>query len=241
MTEKPEIARWEKRYRTALRRYLGQGPRSSLRSALALGRQAAALGLETLDVARIHEQALQALTVPNGSARSRQRVLARTKAFFEETIVPIEETHAAAKEDVRQVAELGEELRVREAESTASAQRLKKGVKRRQTAETDLKNSGDRHDRLVKKSMGLESHLQEQMRRILAAQEKERRASSRKLQNEIAQILVAIHVRLLTLKEATKANTDSLKNEIAETQALVKQSVMAIQRLSYEIGVHDET
>jgi hypothetical protein len=136
-------------------------------------------------------------------------MLARTKAFFEETIVPIEQTHAAAKEDVRQVAELGEELRVRTAESSASTQRLKRGVVRRQTAETDLKNSGDRHARLVKKSHGLEGRLQEQMRQILAAQEDERRASSRKLQNEIAQILVAIHVRLLTLKEATKANTEA--------------------------------
>lgn len=241
MTEKPEMVRWEKRYLTALRRYLGKGPRSSLRSALGLGRQAAALGMETLDVARVHEQALKALIVPNGSARSRKRVLARTNVFFEETIVPIEQTHAAAKEDVRHVAELGEELRLRTAESSASAQRLKRGVVRRQSAETDLKESGDRHARLVKKSLGLEERLQEQMRRILAAQEDERRASSRKLQNEIAQILVAIHVRLLTLKEATKANTDSLKKEIAETQALVKQSVVAIKRLAYESSVHDET
>lgn len=240
MTEKPEMVRWAKRYRTALRTYLGQGPRSSLRQALALGRQAAALGLETLDVARVHEQALQALIVPKGSARSRKRVLARTKAFFEETIVPIEQTHAAAKEDIRQVAELGEELRVREAESTASARRLKKGVKRRQTAETDLKNSGDRHARLVKKSHGLEGRLKDQMRQILAAQEDEWRASSRKLQNEIAQILVAIDVRLLTLKEAAKASTVNLKKEIVQTQALVKQSVVAIQRLANETGVHHE-
>ena len=55
------MVRWAKRYPAALRNYLGQGPRSSLRPALGLGRQAAALGLEPLDVARIHEQALKAL------------------------------------------------------------------------------------------------------------------------------------------------------------------------------------
>ena len=211
-----------------------------MQSALGLGRQAAALGLEPLDVARIHEQALQALSVPNGSLRSRQRILARTKAFFEETIVPIEQTHAAAKEDVRQVAELGKELRQLTVESSASTQRLKKGVVRRRSAETNLKKSGERHARLVKKSQALEGRLQEQMRQMLAAQEDERLASSHNLQNEIAQILVAIHVRLLTLKEAAKANTDSLKKEIAETQALVKQSVVAIQRLANESGVHHE-
>lgn len=240
MKENPEIARWSKRYPVALRTYLGQGPRATLRSALGLGRQAAALGLEPLDVARIHEQALNALIVPNGSPRSRQRLLSRTKAFFEETIVPIEQTHAAAQADVRHVAELDAELRQRTAESSASTQRLKQGVVRRQSAETDLKKSGERHARLVEKSQGLEGRLQGQMRQILAAQEDERRTSSRKLQNEIAQILVAIHVRLLTLKEAAKANTDSLKKEIAETQALVKQSVMAIQRLAYEGDVHHE-
>ena len=240
MNENPETARWAKRYQAALRNYLRQGPRSSLRTALGLGRQVAALGLEPLDVARIHEQALKKLVVPNAAARTRQRILARTKAFFEETIVPIEQTHAAAKEDVRQVAELGKELRLRTAESSASTQRLKQGVVRRRSAETDLKNSAERHARLVKKSLGLEGRLQEQMRQILAAQENERRASSRKLQNEIAQILVAIHVRLLTLKEAAKTNTDGLKKEIAETQALVKQSVVAIQRLANESDVHDE-
>ncbi len=240
MTTSPDVARWVRHYQSALQAYLGQGPGASLRVALGLGRRAAVLGMETLDVARIHEQALKSLIVPTGSLRSRQRMLSRTKTFFEETIVPIEQTHAAAKEDVRHVAELGEELRLRTAESSASAQRLKQGVVRRQKAELNLKESGERHVRLVKKSLDLEDRLQEQMSQLLAAQEDERRTSSRKLQNEIAQILVAIHVRLLALKEAAKANTDSLKKEIAETQTLVKQSVVAIQRLADENGIHHE-
>lgn len=224
----------------ALRHHLGQGPRAGLGVALELGRQAAAFGLETLDVARVHEQVLKTLVVPHGAVRSRQRILSRSRNFLEETIVPIEETHAAAKTNVRNVARLSAELRRRTVESAASSQRLKEGVVRRQSAEAELKKSGERHARLVKKSQNLESHLQEQIRQILAVQEDKRRASSQKLQNEIAQILVAIHVRLLTLKEAAKANTDSLKNEIAETQALVKQSVVAIQRLANESGVHHE-
>ncbi|HAL92320.1 MAG TPA: hypothetical protein DCM68_04760 [Verrucomicrobia bacterium] len=240
MKENPEIARWAQRYQTALRNHLGQGPRAGLGPAFELGRQAAAFGLETLDVARIHERILKTVVVPHGAARSRQQILSRSRNFFEETIVPIEQTHAAAKEDVRHVAELGEELRRRTAESSASARSLKRGVAQRQAAETELRKSGESHARLVKKSQGLEDRLQDQMRQILTAQENERRTSSRKLQNEIAQILVAIHVRLLTLKEAAKTNTENLKKEIAETQALVKQSVQTIQRLAYESGVHHE-
>ena len=78
-------------------------------------------------------------------------------------------------------------------------------------------------------------------RKILSAQEDERQKTSRQLHDEIAQTLLAINVRLLTLKKAAKANTENLKKEIAETQRLVKQSVKTIQRLAHEFGVHHET
>ena len=57
-----------------------------------------ALGLETLDVARIHEGALAALE----ASRSRDGVIKRAEIFFAEAITPIEETHRAAlKTNVR--------------------------------------------------------------------------------------------------------------------------------------------
>ena len=235
-----EMTQWAKRYQAALRTYLGQGPRSTLRPALDLGAKASALGLETLDVARIHEQALKALVLPGGSSRTRTRILSRTLRFFEETLVPIEQTHRAAKEDVRRVTRLSEELRTRTEESDDSTRRLEQGVVRRKEAETALGKSDEHRDQLLAESRALEKSLQVQMRKILTAQENERRKSSHELQNEIAQVLVAIHVRLLTLKEAVHANTDSLKNEIAETQELVKQSVMTIRRLGHESSVHHE-
>ena len=49
------------RYRASLQKHLKQGLRASLQPARRLGRQAVALGLETLDVARIHEGALATL------------------------------------------------------------------------------------------------------------------------------------------------------------------------------------
>lgn len=171
MNTSPDIARWVRRYQSALRTYLGQGPRASLRVALGLGREAAALGLETLDVARIHEQALKKLVLPNGTARTRQRIISRTKAFFEETLVPIEQTRAAAKADVRHVEQLGEALRERTAESSASTRRLKRGVVRRKAAETALEKSGTHRSKLLETSHRLEDRLQDQTRKMLAAQE----------------------------------------------------------------------
>ena len=239
MKEKPDIAAWSTRYRTGLFRHLAQGPQASLRAAAKLGREAAALGLETLDVAQIHEQALKTVAAPSGSVRTRS--VRRSRAFFEETIVPIEQTHAAAKEGVRREEKLSRTLRERTAESTASTRRLAKGVVGRQQAEAALGQSGERRTQMVGELRELEDRLHGQMRQILETQEDERCTTSLELQNEIAQILAAIHVRLLALKDAAKSNTESLKKEIAETQKLVKQSVSAIRRLSHEPGNHHET
>jgi hypothetical protein len=61
-----------RRYQAALHKHLQQGPGASLQAALRLGRQApAALDLETLDLARIHERALIALVLSSYSARTR--------------------------------------------------------------------------------------------------------------------------------------------------------------------------
>ncbi len=60
--------------------------------------QAAALDLETLDLARIHERTLIALVLPSYSARTREAMVRRTGIFFVEAIRPIEQTHRAIRE-----------------------------------------------------------------------------------------------------------------------------------------------
>lgn len=211
-----------------------------MRPAFELGREAAVLNLETLDVARIHEQALKALIRPSDTSSGRQRIVERAKQFFEETLVPIEQTHHAAVEDASQMARLEQTLRERTAQSADSARRLKRVVVQRQASETTLDASVKQHAKLVQKSRSLQSRLQAQMHTIMSTNEENRQKTSRQLQNEVVQLLVAIHVRLLTLKKAAKTNTDSLKKEIAETQGLVRQSVQTIQRLTNESDNHNE-
>ena len=58
MKLKAETIQWAQRYQTALHKSLARSPWTSLPSALRLGGQAVTLGMETLAVARIHEQAL---------------------------------------------------------------------------------------------------------------------------------------------------------------------------------------
>jgi hypothetical protein len=68
-----------RRYQAALLRRLKQGPRVGLRSADGLGRQALAMGLETLDLAKIHEQALVALMSPSRSFGAKDGMIKRAQ------------------------------------------------------------------------------------------------------------------------------------------------------------------
>ncbi len=76
-----EKTAWSRRYLEALRRHLAQGPEASRRTAHGLGIQAVALGLEMLDLAMMHEQALTALALSNKSSASRDRII-RQAGFF---------------------------------------------------------------------------------------------------------------------------------------------------------------
>ena len=68
-----------RRYQTALQKHLGQGPRASPQSADGLGRQALTMGLETLDLAKIHEQARIALVPPRYSPGTRDGMIKRAQ------------------------------------------------------------------------------------------------------------------------------------------------------------------
>ena len=78
-------------------------------------------------------------------------------------------------------------------------------------------------------------------RQLFSAQEDERHKSSHQLQDEIAQLLLGINVRLLTLRKAAKAGAGTFKKEIASTQRLVGQSVRTTNRFAHEFSLHHET
>jgi len=65
---KRKLIALSQRYVAALRKHLKQGPRAipPCGTARGLGRQAVAIGLETLDVARIHDGALASLEASSG-------------------------------------------------------------------------------------------------------------------------------------------------------------------------------
>jgi len=236
---KQKLTGLSQRYVAALRKHLRRGPRAipPCGTALALGRQAAALNLETLDVVRIHEGALAALE----ASSSQDGVIKRAEIFFAEAITPIEETHRAALKANVRLSRLRQTLGRRTVNLAASNRSLKQGIAQRKTVEQALKKSGEHSRKLLKESRRLQKHLQRLTHQILSAQEDKRKKISRDLHDEIAQTLLGINVRLLALKREAAINTSGLKKEIASTQRLVDKSVKSIKRFAREFGIHHRT
>jgi two-component system sensor histidine kinase DegS len=220
------------RYVMALRKHLRQGPCASLQPAVQFGRRAVLLGLETLELARIHERALTTLALSN----SKNGLIKRAEMFFAEALTPIVETHRAAQQSKIQLHRLNETLSRRTVELAATHRQLKRGMVRRQSVEAALKRSGIHYTRLLKDSLQLQEGLRQLTHQVLVAQEDERKKISRELQDEIAQTLLGINVRLLSLKQEARLNTKGLKNEIASTQRLVVKSAKSVRRVAREFG-----
>jgi signal transduction histidine kinase len=216
----------------ALRAYLASGSRASVEGALGLGRRAVALGLETLELARIHEGAVSALELSNGKSG----LIARAEIFFTEAITPIVETHRAARQNKMELNNLNTTLGRRTLELAATHRQLRRGIVRRKSVESALKKSGLHYSKLLRESLQLQEGLRQLTHDVLAAQEDERKKISRELQDEVAQTLLGINVRLLSLKQEARTNTKGLKQEIASTQRLVAKSVRSVQRVAREFG-----
>jgi len=229
---KKKLDRLSREYATALRKHLKQGPRASLAPARELGRRAAAIGLETLDVAKVHEAALAALE----ASSSNDGIIKRAELFFTETITPIEETHRAEIRATAHLDQLHTTLGRRTADLAFSHRSLKQGIVQRKLAEQALKESGGHYARLLKESRLLQKRLRHLTHQLLRTQETKRKKISRELHDEIAQTLLGINVRLLTLKQEATINTKGFKKEIASTQRLVGKSAKTISRFARGYG-----
>jgi len=206
-----------------------------LQPALGLGRRAVALGLQTLELARIHERSLVTLELSN----NKNGPVKRAEMFFAEAISPIIETFRAARQNKTDLRQTNATLTRRTLELASTNRQLQRGILRRKSVEAALKKSGARYTKLLKDSLQLEKGLRLLTHQVIAAQEEERNKMSHELQDEIAQTLLGINVRLLTLKQESRSNTKGLKNEIASTQRLVLKSAKSVSRVARNVGTHE--
>jgi len=239
-TMKARLVDLARRYLAALREHVQRGERAALQAAHGLGLRAVAMGLETLDIARIHETAMAELTSPDRSTFGRGARIERAGRFFAEVIIPIEKTHRTALDADASVIRLSQRLRRRTAESVASTRLLKRSIAQRKAAEQALERSKKHLSKLLDESRRLEKLLRRLTCDVLSAQESEQKKVSRRLRDVIAQTLLGIELRLASLRKSEGATTKIFKKEIAGAQRLMRQSVKAIHRFAREFGRQHE-
>ena len=225
------------RYVAALKKHLRQGPGASPESARGLGHRAVTIGLETLDMARIHDRALATLE----ASSSRDGIIRRAGRFFAEAITPIEELHRAALETNVRLNRLNKALAQRTGELASAKRSLKQGVARRKTVEEAARKSGDNFNRLLKQSHRLQERLRHLAHQVLTAQENNRTELSHGLQDQIAQTLLGINTRLVSVERAAGLSDRRFQKEIASTRRLVNKSDREINQFVREFGSHRQT
>jgi signal transduction histidine kinase len=232
---KRKLFKLSRHYQDALLTHLKLGNKASIELARGLGRDALAAGLQTLDLAKLHEQILVAEVLPGCQEAQRKDVIKRAGVFFTAAIFPIETTHHCAQEAAAQLKDFVEALSRRTVELAASNRELSLEIAQRKVAEQALKDSKFHYAQLLDKSNRMQEEFQQLTRKILSAQEDERKSISRELHDVIAQTLTSINIRLATLKKDATLNTRNLERNIALTQRLVKKSVEIVHRFAREL------
>lgn len=232
---KTDPSSFSRSYLLALKRHLANCPSPSLISARRLGMRAVKQGLETLDLARIHEGALITLVSSRSGSRERDAMIRRAGVFFAEAITPIEETHRGARETNVQLKVMIEALTVRTNELAASNDELKIEIVHRKSIEDSLRISEGTSSQLLDKSRQMQQELRNLSRRLLSIQEEERKRISRELHDVIGQTLTGINVRLSTLKSQSTSSATELHRKIGMTQKLVEKSVEIVHRFARDL------
>jgi two-component system sensor histidine kinase DegS len=145
-TPRDGLAGFSKRYLAALRAHVKPAAVPRRGAAGRLGLRACALGLETLDLARVHDAAFAAMAPPgmNGTRASRGLAV-RAEAFFAEAVAPIEASHRPGVEGPARRRRSRMSLD-RGAVELASAQgRLTQETGRRRVAQEALATSRSKH------------------------------------------------------------------------------------------------
>lgn len=228
-------SRLARSYRAALCRHLKETTRGKPATALKMGREAARMGLDVLELAAIHEDVLIDEALATKTARDRHRIVRRAAGFFAEAILPIEATHRTARDNKATLVRLNREMEQRAREISASRRKLTAEVARRKAVEQDLRKSERQSIRLQRQSRQLQEDLRRLSHGILSAQEAERKRISRELHDLVAQTLTAIHVHLANLKKEAEQNARGLRKNITRTQKLVERSVDKVHRFAREL------
>jgi signal transduction histidine kinase len=227
--------KFSRRYQSGLQAYLKQRSKAQLQRARGMGQQALTVGLQTLDIAKLHEQILVSKVLPDSPASKRGALIRQAGVFFTEAITPIEKIHHGTREAAIHLNQIVEMLSQRTVELAASNLELQQEIAQRKAVEVALKKSEHHYSELLARSELLQEQLRQLSRQILLAQEEERKRISRELHDVIAQTLTGINIRLAALKKQAAVDTRHLDRNIASTQRLVEKSVDIVHEFAREL------
>jgi PAS domain S-box-containing protein len=117
----------------------------------------------------------------------------------------------------------------------ASNKKLEQEITRRHAAEKALTKSERHALGLLEQSQHMQEQLRMLSRKVLTAQEQERKRISRDLHDVIAQTLTSINLRLATLKGDIMIAPEDLEQNIVRTQRLVEDSVNIVHQFAREL------
>jgi signal transduction histidine kinase len=237
----PRFGKAEKKQRiSALRIHYLERLRGNLRKAspalapeeTSLGREAVALGLEIQEMAQIHQSALDTLKISKG----KRELIALAEQFFAAATTPIVELNREAVRRTEDLHCLKMTLRERTSELNQAQRSLQHHVDKRQITEAAIKANGKHSSDLLKESQLVQDRLRLLTRQVLKDQERQRSKISHELQDDIAQNLLGINVRLLLLR--TKAGKDSkgIANDLTKTQRLIAESRRSMRKATRRIA-----
>jgi signal transduction histidine kinase len=210
-----------KQYAATLRLYLQREQEAVLHQAYELGRKAIGEGFGVLDMARIHQQALVSCLSPALPAATRARTLSASETFILEALSPFEATHRGFRLANLKLRQLNAALGLRNRELARINHQLEGEIKERRRAERALQES--------------EASLRSLSKRVLHAQEEERKRISRELHDEVGQALTAVSTNLVMLQRNGAANTPASKLRIADAQNLLAQAMNTVHTFAREL------
>lgn len=196
-------------YRLTLRDYMRDGGEAGLAHAYECGREASIAGLGVLDLVRMHHVVLGELKVsPEAVAIATSSAAEeRAQEFLLEALSPFEAAHRGYRR-------AHEALRARERE---------------------LSEGRAHYENLFKEARGMEEALRLLSKRMVYAQEEERKKFSRELHDEVGQALNAMTMNLAALKRLTECATPAAVARIDDTVQLVERTIETVHRFAREL------